>query len=139
MEFWKVFTVFRRAHEFEDTKRSVLWNVFWGHWPKEWWSMWFFIQYFIVTFIVGTVSTLLFVIGGTIGLRQMFRRLSMHQSNVLDDGRVIGHVNANDISLQWIFLTEVRLAHLAFAAIFQMHFSVQGSDRQSQRILTPLF
>jgi len=32
-------------------------------------------------------------------LRQMFKCLAKHEENKLDDGRVIGHVNADDIEL----------------------------------------
>ena len=70
-----------------------------GIWPAKWWANWFFIQNFIVAFGIGLISTVWFTIGGTLGLRQMFKRLATHEQNKLDDGRVIGHVNVDDIKL----------------------------------------
>ena len=70
-----------------------------GHWPAKWWATWFSIQYLIVFSIIGLVSTVWFSIGGIHGLRLMFKRLATQQADVLDDGRVIGNVSADDVSL----------------------------------------
>ena len=58
-----------------------------------------FINNIVIAFVIGLVSTVWFTIGGTRGLRQMFKRLAEHEQNKLDDGRVIGHVNVDDIEL----------------------------------------
>lgn len=74
----------------------VLWNVV-SPWPDTYWVWWFFIQNIIVGSIIGIVSTVWFSIGGTIDLYRMFKRLHTEKTNVLDDGRVIGHMNADDL------------------------------------------
>ncbi len=74
----------------------VLWNAF-SRWPDTYWVYWFFIQNIIVAAIVGLVSTVWFSIAGTIDLYRMFKRLQTEATNVLDDGRVIGHMNADDL------------------------------------------
>lgn len=49
--------------------------------------------------MVGAVSTVWFTIGGTRDLLRMFKALKIKETNMLDDGRVIGHVSADDIAL----------------------------------------
>lgn len=49
--------------------------------------------------MVGAVSTVWFTIGGTRDLLRMFKALKIKESIMLDDGRVIGHVSADDIAL----------------------------------------
>ena len=70
-----------------------------GGWPKHWWTNWFFIEWMIVFFVIGVISTVWFSIGGIVDLRRMFKRLAAREANVLDDGRVIGHVSADDVSM----------------------------------------
>ncbi len=52
---------------------------------------------------MSVVSTVWFTIGGTVDLRRLFKRLKANletrQTNILDDGRVIGHVAAADVTL----------------------------------------
>ncbi|NLW85722.1 MAG: sodium:panthothenate symporter [Planctomycetes bacterium] len=74
---------------------TLIWNSI-SPWPAEWWSTWFFIQNLIVPSIIGIVSTVWFTIGGTIDLKRLFKRLGESERNVLDDGRVIGHVSSGD-------------------------------------------
>ena len=76
----------------------VIWNLFYS-WPNEWWATWFYIQTFYVSVLIGIVSTVWFTIGGTWDLRRMFRRLAKHESNILDDGRVVEHVSAADVAI----------------------------------------
>jgi len=45
---------------------------------------------------VGIVSTVWFTIGGTIDLKRLFKRLREKETNILDDGRVIGHISSGD-------------------------------------------
>lgn len=77
----------------------VFWNVFIYRWSPHGWANYFFIMNLVVGGIVGAVTTVWFTIGGVWGLRDMFRRLRALQRSVLDDGRVIGHVSADDVAL----------------------------------------
>ena len=53
--------------------------------------------YFVVPCIVACVTTVWFGVGGVIGLRQLFRDLrARKETNVLDDGRVEGHISLAD-------------------------------------------
>jgi hypothetical protein len=76
----------------------AVWN-FISPWGNDGWSLWFFINQFVIAFIIGLVSTVWFTIGGVIDLRRMFKALAAEKQNVLDDGRVIGHVSAADVDL----------------------------------------
>ncbi len=79
----------------------VIWNFFY-RWPAEWWVHYFFITNVVVAGIVGIVSTVWFSIGGTTDLMKMFKSLDKRthdDTNVLDDGRVVGHVSADDAKL----------------------------------------
>jgi hypothetical protein len=48
-------------------------------------------------FAIGIVSTIWFSIGTVIDLKKLFTRLNEREPNVLDDGRVIGNVNADEL------------------------------------------
>ncbi len=76
----------------------AVWNFIY-RWPNEWWSNLFFIQFYIIAGLVGIVSTVWFMIGGIWDLNRMFKRLRSKEDNVLDDGRVIGNVSADDVAL----------------------------------------
>lgn len=74
----------------------ALWNLIFGVWSaKAWFLYW---KYYTVglTFVVTVVTTVWFSIGGTMDLRSLFRRLKTLKVNKLDDGTVIGHMNADD-------------------------------------------
>ena len=74
----------------------VAWNAI-RPWPVEWWSRYFVAIYFVVPCIVACVTTVWFGVGGVIGLRQLFRDLrARKETNVLDDGRVEGHISLAD-------------------------------------------
>ncbi|MBN1437199.1 MAG: hypothetical protein JW936_08990 [Sedimentisphaerales bacterium] len=77
----------------------AVWNVFFGQWSNEGWANWFFIQNIVIAGAVALVSTIWFSIGTTIDLKKLFRRLREKEVSVLDDGRVIGNVSADDIAL----------------------------------------
>jgi SSS family solute:Na+ symporter len=51
-----------------------------------------------LTVLVGTVTTVWFTWGGTRDLLRFFRALKKEKVNVLDDGRVINHVSADDVA-----------------------------------------
>jgi Na+/proline symporter len=76
----------------------IIWNSF-SPWPAQWWSAWFFFQNFILAGVVAVVSTVWFSWGGTRDLIRMFRALDEKQADTLDDGRVIGHVSADDVEM----------------------------------------
>jgi Na+/proline symporter len=76
----------------------ALWN-FISPWGNLGWSRWFFFNNFILAGLIGAVSTVWFAIGGTMDLRRLFRDLAKIEENVLDDGRVVGHVSAADVEL----------------------------------------
>ena len=48
--------------------------------------------------IIAAVSTVWFTIGGTWDLRRLFKSLAEKEDDLLDDGRVIGHVSADDVA-----------------------------------------
>lgn len=73
----------------------VAWNAI-SPWPDTYWVNWFLIQNVIVAGIIGAITSVWFTIGGTMDLLRMFRRLKEKQTNELDDGSVIGHMNADD-------------------------------------------
>lgn len=80
---------------------AIVWNAFY-RWPAEWWANYFFINSILVAGLVGAVSTVWFSIGGTVDLMRMFRCLeerAKEDINVLDDGRVVGHVSAADLQM----------------------------------------
>ncbi len=77
---------------------QVIWNKI-SPWPNNWWANWFFFSNFILAGIIGVISTIWFTIGGTMDLKRLFKRLKEKELNVLDDGRVIDHVSADDVAL----------------------------------------
>lgn len=77
----------------------ALWNLV-SPWGNVGWTRWFFINNFVVAGLVGVVSTVWFTIGGTRDLRRLFRDLTARgEANPLDDGRVVGHVSADEVTL----------------------------------------
>jgi len=76
----------------------IIWNHF-SPWPDKWWADYFYITRIVVAGIIGLVSTVWFSIGGTLDLMKLFKRLATKEDNILDDGRVIGHVSAADVAV----------------------------------------
>ena len=74
---------------------TALWNILFGVWSSETWFLYW--KYYTVglTGFVAVATTIWFTIGGTVDLRRLFQRLKVLQVNVADDGRVIGHMNAD--------------------------------------------
>lgn len=75
----------------------VIWNLCFQRWSIKWWATWQFITYYIIAVAIGVISTVWFSIGTTIDLKKLFKRLAARQRNEQDDGRVIGHINADEI------------------------------------------
>jgi solute:Na+ symporter, SSS family len=76
-----------------------VWNII-SPWPNERWGNFYFITEVVVGGIfIGAISTVWFTIGGTRDMLRMFKTLAANGSNMLDDGRVIGHIGAEDVSM----------------------------------------
>lgn len=75
-----------------------IWNAL-SPWPDSWWVGWSKVYYLILPGASAVVSVVWFTIGGTVDLRRLFQRLAEKDDDVLDDGRVVGHVSAADVSL----------------------------------------
>lgn len=76
--------------------------VIWNHlspWPKEWWGTWYFITTIVVSGAIGVVSTFWFTWGGIRDMLRMFKDLDGQDRNILDDGRVLDGVSADDVAL----------------------------------------
>lgn len=77
----------------------IVWNLCFFRWPREFWFSWWKWYTIPQAFFIGAVTTVWFTIGGTWDLMRLFKRLDALKRNVLDDGRVVGHVNADDVAL----------------------------------------
>jgi Na+/proline symporter len=75
----------------------LVWNIF-QPWPAEWWANWFFFETFVLGGIIAVVSTVWFSWGGTRDLIRLFRDLDAKEVDDQDDGRVFGHVSAEDVA-----------------------------------------
>ena len=75
----------------------LIWNAV-SPWPDSWWAHYFFWTHIMVSGLIGIISTIWFMIGGSIDLYRLFHDLDKKQANMLDDGRVIGHVSAADLA-----------------------------------------
>lgn len=70
-----------------------------SRWPKEYFYLYWKYVTVAQSLLVGLVSTIWFTWGGARGLWRLFRQLDAIQRDVLDDGRVVGHVSAADVAL----------------------------------------
>lgn len=75
----------------------VIWNYI-SPWPYQYWVNWQVIN-LVAIGVVAVVSAVWFTIGGVWDLRLLFKRLTARDKNILDDGRVIGNISADDIEL----------------------------------------
>lgn len=73
----------------------LIWNRI-SPWPKEWWGDYFYVTIILIPSIAGIVTTVWFMTGGIIHLRQLFRDLARRVDNPLDNGQVDGHVSLAD-------------------------------------------
>ena len=73
----------------------LIWNRI-SPWPKEWWSTYFHVTIILIPSIAGIITTVWFMTGGIIHLRQLFRDLAKRVDNPLDNGQVEGHVSLAD-------------------------------------------
>ncbi len=75
----------------------VLLNLFVKRWSNDGWFLYWKYYQVGLTVVIGTVTTVWFTWGGTRDLLRFFKALKNAQVNDLDDGRVIGHVSADDV------------------------------------------
>ena len=92
---WSVF-IYSVGYQFGAFLIIVTWN-FISPWPTKWWANWFLFNNLIVVGVIGVISTVWFSIGGYRDLRRLFIRLEEKETNLMDDGRVIGHVSADEL------------------------------------------
>ena len=62
------------------------------------WSKYFWVMGVVVPLIAGAITSVWFTAGGVRDLRRLFQILSSTERNVLDDGRVVDHMNVDDIA-----------------------------------------
>lgn len=76
----------------------LIWNLIY-RWPTIWWARLGFFNNYILGIAIGVISTVWFFIGASIDLKKLFYRLANRQRNVADDGRVIGHISADEVQM----------------------------------------
>lgn len=77
---------------------QLLWNL-WSPWSDRFWFEWTWYYNLTVTLAIGLVTMVWFGIGTTIDLQRLFKRLEALERDERDDGRVLGHVNADDVEM----------------------------------------
>lgn len=66
----------------------VIWNAIWP-WPHSWWTVKFFITTLLIPGIVGVISTIWFMIGGSLDAVQLFRDLKKRVEDPNDNGQIL--------------------------------------------------
>lgn len=66
----------------------VIWNAIWP-WPHSWWTVNFFITTLLIPGIVGVISTIWFMIGGSIDAIHLFRDLKKRVEDPNDNGQIL--------------------------------------------------
>jgi SSS family solute:Na+ symporter len=86
----------------------LVWNIVpaW-RWPTHWFTEWFFINNYTVGIGLGLITTIWFTWGAIRDLRRLFTKLRIQKRNVIDDGRVIDHRNAGEVSVDPVASEEV--------------------------------
>lgn len=72
------------------------WNLI-DPWPNTWWATYFWINGIGFGLLVGVITSVWFTWGGIRDLLRMFRKLEHLDRDINDDGRVIGHRNADEL------------------------------------------
>ncbi|MEN8254459.1 MAG: hypothetical protein ABFR33_03210 [Verrucomicrobiota bacterium] len=67
-------------------------------WSGKGWSRYWWIMGILQPLVVAVITSVWFTIGGSRDLRRLFRDLEALPRSELDDGRVVGHVNADDVA-----------------------------------------
>jgi solute:Na+ symporter, SSS family len=76
----------------------AFWNLAISRFSPEGWATYFWLMNLVLALVIGSVTTVWFTIGGSWDLWRLFQRLKTLKRNMLDDGRVVGHVNAEDLA-----------------------------------------
>lgn len=66
----------------------VIWNAIWP-WPHSWWTVKFFITTLLIPGIVGVISTVWFMIGGSLDAIHLFRDLKKRVEDPNDNGQIL--------------------------------------------------
>jgi solute:Na+ symporter, SSS family len=106
----------------------AVWNRY-SPWPIEWWEKYYFITIIVAGMVIGTISTVWFMIGGTRDLLRMFKDLAVKEPDILDDGRVIGHVNADDVT----FMEQVDNINIEDAHIEKQLFEEESEEERHDK------
>jgi SSS family solute:Na+ symporter len=77
----------------------VIWNVVFQRFTLHTWFLWWKYYTLWLGLFVGGITTIWFTWGGTRDLLRLFKSLKRLQRSELDDGRVIGHVSADEVSM----------------------------------------
>jgi SSS family solute:Na+ symporter len=73
-------------------------NLVFDRWtPLGWFDWWKWNSVYLAA-LVGAITTVWFGWGGLRDLRRLFQSLNALERNMLDDGRVIGHISADDVA-----------------------------------------
>jgi len=78
---------------------ATFWNLAISRWSSHGWFLWWVWNSVYVAALVGGITTVWFTWGGIRDLVRLFASLKALKRNVLDDGRVVGHVSAADVAL----------------------------------------
>jgi SSS family solute:Na+ symporter len=86
----------------------LVWNIVpvW-RWPIHWFTEWFFINSYTVGIGLGLVTTIWFTWGTIRDLGRLFAKLKTQTRNIYDDGRVIGHHNAEEVPVEAVVVAEL--------------------------------
>ncbi len=74
-------------------------NLLCGRWSDHTWFLWWKWWNMYVAIGIGAITTVWFTWGGTRDLLRFFRDLKVAVRNEADDGRVLGHVSAEDVTI----------------------------------------
>ena len=76
---------------------ATVWNIL-APWPVQWWKNYFWALGIGLVLLGTLLSVVWFTWGGVRDLRRFMRGLRSLERNAADDGRVIGHVNADEVN-----------------------------------------
>lgn len=73
-------------------------SVWAAPWPIEWWAHYWMVTGIALPCVIAFATLIWFGIGGVRDLRDFFIALRTHKRDALDDGRVVGHQNLEDVA-----------------------------------------
>ncbi|MEW6752230.1 MAG: sodium:panthothenate symporter [Candidatus Latescibacterota bacterium] len=126
---WSVF-LYSMLWSFGTFVVLAVWNAV-APWPDAWWANWFWVYNLLVPGVIAAVSTVWFTIGGTWDLRRLFRRLAAKQEDLLDDGRVVGGVSADQVArVEEVDHVTIEEAHVQEHLLEESLQREQGEDEE---------